>query len=88
MSAGRKRTINKRPGDPGYQPLQVTLPKVITNALESLGLEEGTITLEGFKGRLIIRLEVIEIEAEITFDPAPDVSEETSNLNGEGDEQN
>lgn len=88
MSAGRKRTINKRPGDEGYQPVTINLPQTLTSALKSLGLPEGTINIEGFKGRLIIRVEVIEIEAEISFDPETDLSEETGNLNGEGDEQN
>lgn len=89
MSAGRKRTINKRPGDPGYQPpISIKLPQLITGALEGLGLSEHELNIEGFKGRLIIRIEVIEIQLDITFDPDTELSEETASPNGEGYEEN
>lgn len=88
MSAGRKRTINKRPGDEGYQPLSINLPQGFTSAMEKLGLSEHVLNIDGFKGRLIIRIKEIVIQVDTTFDPDSDLSEETGNLNGEGDDQN
>jgi hypothetical protein len=89
MSAGRKRTVNKRPGEEGYQPpISIKLPQVITGVLEGLGLADHELNIEGFKGRLIIRIEVIEIKLDITFDPDTELSEESTSPNGEEYEEN
>lgn len=88
MPPGRKRTINKRPGDEGYQPLTINLPQGFTNVMEKLGLSEHEINLNGFKGQLIIRIREIEIRLDGSFDPNADLSEENTHDDQEGDEQN
>lgn len=69
---GRKRTINHRPSENGQSaPISLDFGPL----LNALGVD--SIELGQFSGRLIIRLEVIQIELEIKTGEAPDLREET-----------